>query len=81
MASKGKQPKRVALADDRLETHQVDETGKKIIAMLTALENEDQMSDWERGFVADMIDRFHGKEQTLTQGQYDKLESIYRKWN
>lgn len=81
MARERVRSRRVALADDKLEAHQVDETGKRVIVMLTALENEDQMNEWEKQFVQDMTDRFHTREQALTQSQFDKLESIYRKWN
>jgi hypothetical protein len=80
MASKARRP-RVKLEDERPEAHILDETGKRVLAMLTALEDEQDMNEWEQGFVADMMDRFYKREQSLTQGQFDKLEHIYRKWN
>ena len=58
----------------------IDETSKKITAMLRALENEDSLSQWEQDFVARVTDRFLDGG-TLTQKQYDTLERIYRKTN
>lgn len=59
----------------------LNERGKKTLAMLSLLEDEDKMSDWEKTFVVDISDRFIGKQWSLTQPQYDCLERIYNKFN
>jgi hypothetical protein len=75
----GRERKQVkASTIDRTE---MNERGKAITAMLTALETENNLNDWEKGFVADISDWFLIKERTLSPAQYDRLETIYRKFN
>jgi len=57
------------------------ERGKKTLAMLTALEEESNMSAWEKEFVASVSDRWLLREQSLTDKQFDCLQSIYSKFN
>ena len=59
----------------------MDDRGKEILAMITALEDEDKLNHWEKDFVSDIRDRFLGRSLDLTQGQYDKLKDVYRKFN
>jgi hypothetical protein len=56
------------------------EQEKKIAAMLLALEDEQQLSSWESDFISDIGSKF-GNENKLTIRQFEKLESIYRKFN
>ncbi len=62
------------------EPIKLDERGKEILAMITALEDEDKLNAWEQEFVASISDRFLGKCKELTPAQYDRLKIIYRKW-
>jgi hypothetical protein len=63
---------------DRTE---MSERGKKITAMLTALEKEDNLTEWEQGFVNDISDWWLIKERNLSPAQYERLDTIYRKFN
>ena len=55
----------------------LDEEGKRVLAMLTALETEDKLNNWEQTFVASVSDRFIGKGLSLTPKQFDRLAIIY----
>jgi hypothetical protein len=59
----------------------LDEQGKRTLAMLTALEDEDRLSIWEIGFIGSLIDWFIKGEKALTPKQFDTLEKIYQKFN
>jgi hypothetical protein len=55
--------------------------GKATLAMLTALEDEAALSEWEIDFIANIADWFISKERSLSPKQYETLEKIYRKFN
>jgi hypothetical protein len=57
------------------------ERGKQTLAMLTALEDEDKLSQWEQDFVASVTDKYLGKAYPLSEKQYECLEKIYNKFN
>jgi DNA-dependent RNA polymerase auxiliary subunit epsilon len=57
------------------------EQGEKTLAMLTALEDEDNLSQWEITFIESLSDWFLNKERELTPRQYEVLERVYRKFN
>jgi|HubBroStandDraft_2_1064218.scaffolds.fasta_scaffold257881_1 hypothetical protein len=70
----------------KVEAKDVDRTGlsergKDTLAMLTALEDEDRLSDWEQGFVADISDWFLIKQRQLTPNQFEHLKKVYSKFN
>lgn len=81
MVGKRKRAKAASIVDDTREPHMLNERGKEILAMITALEDEDRLSSWEKGFVESISDSFLGKERDLTPLQYEKLKTIYRKFN
>lgn len=62
------------------EAHELSPQGKRILAMLTALENEDPLTPWEIGFVHNMMDWFYNHHD-LTPRQFTTLEKIYAKVN
>lgn len=66
---------------DSVDSTGLDDNGKAVLAMLTALEDEDKLNDWEQGFVADMMDRFINQLRPLTPKQFTALENTYRKFN
>ena len=57
------------------------ERGKATLAMLTALEDEQGLSEWEVGFVADVSDWFLIKQRPLTEKQFEHLKKVYDKFN
>lgn len=64
----------------------VDGTGlsakaRDTLTMLTALEDEDGLSDWQKDFVASVSDWFLIQQRELTQKQFECLESVYKKYN
>lgn len=66
---------------DRLDTAQLDDRGKRAHAMLTALTDEDGLTEWERDFVASLSEWFYDKQRSLSPKQYDRLKSIYERFN
>jgi hypothetical protein len=62
------------------DTTKLDSEGKEILAMLTALEDEAQLNNWEMGFVSDIATRFYNGH-VLSPGQYNKLKEVYRRYN
>lgn len=62
------------------ESHELDEEGKKVLSMLTALEDEDSLNNWEMGFVSDVATRFYNGK-SLHPNSFKKLEEVYRKYN
>lgn len=56
------------------------EQERKVSVMLLDLEDEQQLSSWEMEFVSDIGSKFD-KGSKLTITQFNKLESIYRKFN
>ena len=59
----------------------IDEEQKvKVAKMFLALEDEQGLNGWEMGFIADVGTKFDsGGKLTITQ--YEKIESIYQKFN
>jgi hypothetical protein len=62
------------------DTVTLNDQGKRTLAMLTALEDEAQLTDWEIDFVASVSDWFY-KGQSLSPKQFETLEKVYRKFN
>ena len=53
----------------------------RIAAMLTALEDEAGLTQWEKEFVMSITSWFLIEEKYVTDKQYERLEIIYRKFN
>lgn len=71
---------------EQIEAKNVDRTGlsergKDTLTMLTALEDEDRLNDWEQGFVASISDWFLMTQRELTTNQFDTLKKTYDKYN
>lgn len=54
---------------------------RNIDIWLKALEEQDGLTDWEKGFVGSVSDWFYMKGKDLTTKQYEALERIYRRFN
>ena len=59
-------------------TKVIDPEIKTTDIMLKALEDEDQMSNWEKDFVASVSDWFYLRDKKLTTNQFNTLERIYK---
>jgi hypothetical protein len=73
--------KRVRAHTSTVDSTGLNETGKRTLAMLTHLEDEDKLSIWEVEFVGSMIDWFIKQEKALTPKQFARLEIVYGKYN
>lgn len=56
------------------------EEDKRIRAMITALEDEQRLNDWELGFVADVAERWENGNK-LHPNSVSKLKQVYDKYN
>lgn len=65
----------------RVDRTGLSERGKETLIMLTALEDEDKLSEWEVGFVSDVSDWFLLKQRSLTENQFNCLKKVYSKFN
>jgi hypothetical protein len=73
--------KRVKTEAKNVDRTGLSERGKDTLAMLTALEDEDKLNDWEIGFVSSVSDWFLVEQRELTPNQFDRLKIIYDKFN
>lgn len=56
----------------------VDEQIRRSDIYLQALEDDDRLTDWEKGFCASISEWFYTQDRKLTPEQYNTLERIYR---
>ena len=65
----------------KVETTVADEEMRNTAIWLEALDDfQDQLSDWEKGFIESITDWFVQRGKRLSPLQYEKLEKIYRKF-
>ena len=54
---------------------------REVSTMLTALEDEDRLTDWEKGFLQNVNDRVYRERRPPSPAQMDRLNEIYARYN